>query len=92
MDQVENRASDHTYIRTYVGLARAIYLYTVYMRFFWQENHQIYGHIRYISKVLANPTHLACVCCVFSREVTMLPVIYNVYLQFWPTQVVEPCV
>jgi len=25
------------------GLARTIYLYTVYIRFFWQENHQIPG-------------------------------------------------
>ena len=31
---------------TYVGLVRTIYIYTVYIRYFWQENHQntvIYG-------------------------------------------------
>jgi hypothetical protein len=28
---------------------------TVYIRYFWQGNHQIYGHIRCIYTVLANP-------------------------------------
>jgi len=48
---------------TCVGLARTIhiyiyiyiYIYTVYIRYFWQENHQICGHIRFIYAVLANP-------------------------------------
>jgi len=31
------------------------HIYTVYIRYFWQENHQIYGHIRCIHTVLANP-------------------------------------
>jgi hypothetical protein len=31
--------------------------YTVYIRYFWQENHQIYGHIRCIYTVLANPNN-----------------------------------
>jgi len=31
--------------------------YAVYLRYFWQENHQIYGHIRCRNTVLANPTH-----------------------------------
>ena len=30
-------------IRSYVGLART-FIYTVYARYFWQRNHQIYGH------------------------------------------------
>jgi len=30
---------------------------TVYIRYFWQENHWIYGHTRRIYTVLANPTH-----------------------------------
>jgi succinate dehydrogenase flavin-adding protein (antitoxin of CptAB toxin-antitoxin module) len=34
------------------------HIYTVYIRCFWQKNHQIYGHIRCIYTVLANPTHL----------------------------------
>jgi hypothetical protein len=30
--------------------------YTVYVRYFWQGNHQIYGHIRCTYTVLAKPT------------------------------------
>jgi len=30
----------------------------VYIRYFWQGNYQIYGHIRFIYTVLANPTYL----------------------------------
>ena len=33
-------------------------MYTVYIRDFWQGNNQIYGHIRCIYSVLANPTYL----------------------------------
>ena len=32
------------------------HIYTVHVRYFWQGNHQIYGHIRCIYTVLANPT------------------------------------
>jgi hypothetical protein len=32
------------------------HIYTVYIRYFWQGNHQIYGHLRCIYTVLANPT------------------------------------
>jgi hypothetical protein len=42
---------------TWVGLARTIYVRCRYLRYFWQGNHQIYGHIRCIHTVLANPTH-----------------------------------
>ena len=35
-------------------------IYTVYIRYFWQGNHQIYGHIRYIYRILANPSDLPC--------------------------------
>ena len=35
------------------------HIYTVHIRYFWQGNHQIYGHIRCIYTVLANPTHFA---------------------------------
>jgi hypothetical protein len=31
------------------------HVYTVYIRYFWQGNHRIYGHIRGICTVLANP-------------------------------------
>ena len=33
------------------------HIYTVFLRYFWQGNHQIYGHIRCIYTVLANPKH-----------------------------------
>ena len=32
-------------------------IYMVYIRCFWQGNHQIYGHIRCIYTVLASPTY-----------------------------------
>jgi len=32
-------------------------IYTVCIRYFWQGNHQIYGHIKCIYTVLANPTY-----------------------------------
>jgi hypothetical protein len=34
------------------------HIYTVYIRYFWQGNHQIYGHIRCKHTVLANPTNI----------------------------------
>jgi hypothetical protein len=37
------------------------YIYSVYTVFL-QENHQIYGHIRCIYTVLANPTHIPTAC------------------------------
>jgi hypothetical protein len=37
-----------------------IYIYTVYMQYFWQGPHQIYGHIRCIHTILANPKHVVC--------------------------------
>ena len=33
------------------------HIYTVYIRYFWQGKHQIYGHIRCIYTVLANPSY-----------------------------------
>jgi len=35
--------------------------YTVCIRYFKQKNHHIYGHIRCIYMVLANPTNDVCV-------------------------------
>ena len=38
--------------------------YAVYTRYFWQRNHETYGHIRCIYTVLANPTHeIGTACC-----------------------------
>jgi hypothetical protein len=36
------------------------HMYSVNIRYFWQGNHQIYGHIRCIYTVLANPTNDPC--------------------------------
>ena len=41
------------------------HIYTVYIRYFGQGNHQIYGHIRCIYTVLANPTYVFMYLCVF---------------------------
>ena len=43
-------------LHVYVGLARTIY--TAYIRYFWLENHQIYGVYIRMYTVLANPTHM----------------------------------
>jgi len=32
--------------------------FTVYIRYFWQGNHQIYGHIQCIYTILANPRNI----------------------------------
>jgi hypothetical protein len=32
--------------------------YTVYVRYFWQGNNQIYGHVRCICTVLADPIYV----------------------------------
>jgi len=46
-------------VATCVGLAIGHnHIYTVYIRYFWQGNHQIYGHIRCIYTILANPKHV----------------------------------
>ena len=70
----------------------------MYTRCFWQENHQIYGHIRCIYTVLANPTYdkgwpkpyiyryIRCIHGVFGREITKYMVIYGVYIRSWPTR------
>jgi hypothetical protein len=39
------------------------HIYTVYIRYSWQGNHQIYGYIRCMYTFLANPS-LVCVLCV----------------------------
>jgi hypothetical protein len=45
---------------TSVGLARTIYhICTVYIRCIWQGNYQVYGHIRCIYMVLADPAYHA---------------------------------
>ena len=43
------------------------HIYTVHIRYFWQGNHEMYGHIRCIYTVLANPNNIwlggTGVCC-----------------------------
>jgi hypothetical protein len=36
-----------------------IYIYTVYILYFWQGDHQVYGHIQCICTVLANLMYLS---------------------------------
>jgi len=43
------------------------HIYTVYIRYFWQGNHQICGHIRCICTVLADPTHFACTLFLWQK-------------------------
>jgi len=47
-------------ICTYVHICRVgqNHIYTMYIRYFRQGNHQIYGHIRCIYTVLANSTYM----------------------------------
>jgi len=75
------------------------HIFTVYIRYFWQGNHLIYGHIRCIHTVLANPkhsteqvgvklartTHIRYKHSVSGREITKYTVIYGVHLLFWLT-------
>jgi len=37
------------------------HIYTVYIRYFWQGNHQKYGYIRCIYTVLANPIYFCII-------------------------------
>jgi hypothetical protein len=39
------------------------HIYTVYIWYFWQGFYQIYGHIRCIYTVLANPAHVPMAAC-----------------------------
>jgi hypothetical protein len=36
------------------------HIYTVYIRYFWQGDHQIYGIVQCICLVLANPSYNEC--------------------------------
>jgi len=69
--------------RPLLGLARTIY--TVHIRCFWQGDHHIYGHIRCIYTVLANPIYMRCIYGTSGREITIYTVIYVADIQFWPT-------
>jgi len=62
------------------------HIYTVYIWYTWQGNHQIYGHIRCIYTVLANPTYMTqhtatpyhiqpchCTSCTYNEYLTICP-------------------
>jgi len=68
-----------------------IYIYTVYIRCFWQGYHQIYDHIRCIYTVLANPRytvfwqanpeiygHIRCIYSVLAGKLPNIRCIYTV--------------
>ena len=44
------------------------HIYTVYIRHFWHGNHQMYGHIRCIYTVLANPMRQRSGTCTRKSE------------------------
>jgi hypothetical protein len=48
------------YVLWYACMCRVVqnHIYTVYIRFVWQGNHQIHGHIQCIYTVLANPIYV----------------------------------
>ena len=63
VDRLDQRRPDHAQHLTAQGTTSLTSrvgqnnIYTVYIRYFWQGNHRIYGHIRCIYTVLANPTY-----------------------------------
>jgi len=63
-------------------------IYGVYIRYFWQGNHQTYGHIRCIFTVLLaekSPyvrSYTVYIYGIFGREITKHTVIYGVYLRY----------
>jgi len=55
-------------------------IYTVYVRYFWQGNHQIHGHIRCIYTVLANTIYTPYVCMVLADPSHVTMCIYTTLL------------
>ena len=53
------------------------HIYTVYIRYFWQGNYEIYGHIQCIYTVLANPNNIwlggTGVCCTHAAIFLLQP-------------------
>jgi len=73
------------YVCVYVGMARTTYIYGAYTLFFWQRNHQIYGHIRCIYTVLVNPVYMCfaceCVVCVCTCSCSCVCCVCATYLK-----------
>ena len=60
------------HVATHAGVAKKKYIYIfIYIRYFWQGNHQIYGHIRCVCTILANPTHTHTYTCTYSHTCTL---------------------
>ena len=80
--------SDETTHMTRVGQD---HIYTVYIRYLWLEDHQIYGHIRCIYTVFLagkspnTQSYTVHIYGIFGREITKYTVIYGAYIRFWPT-------
>jgi hypothetical protein len=73
--------------KKYLGLARTIYIYTVYIQYFWQKNHQIYGHIRCIYTVLVNPWNTVCYVGLARTIYRYLHVVYIIVYGVWKVYV-----
>jgi hypothetical protein len=59
-EEHKNSESHHGqgHLHAYMCRVGQNHIYTVYIRYFWQGNHQIYDYIRCIYTVLANPIHV----------------------------------
>ena len=65
------------------------HIYTVYIRYFWQGNHKIYGHIRCIYTVLANPRNVTLSLCFISVFLCC----FSIFLFPWsPTYCISQCI
>jgi len=69
------------------------HIYTVNIRCFWQENHQIYGQIWCIYTVLANPTYdanyLSHAACAYPIKIGVQSISYD-YLCYIQTTLLLP--
>ena len=77
------------------------HVYTVNIRFSWLGFYQRYAHIQHIYTILANPdstqggpeprmyTYPWFTYGIFSREITIHAVEYDVYVRFWPILIVH---
>jgi hypothetical protein len=48
------------------------HMYTMYIRYSWQGSHQVYGHIRCVYMVLANPTYICFPVFIYFILVTVV--------------------
>jgi len=61
---------NHIYIPyIYIYRVGQNHIYTVCVRYVWQAKHQIYGQIRCIYTVLANPIYIRRIYGIFGRKI-----------------------